>query len=255
LAEPTASSRPRVHRDVVETLAGRILSGEIPPGENLPNTHDLSAELGVSRSALREAIKVLTAKGLLEVRPRTGTRILPRSSWNLMDPELLSWCGPGLDEDLVRHLLECRHLIEPGAAALAAQRATPAQLAEIEGALDHMARAETLDERVQADLDFHVAILRASANLFLAQWGLAVSSILLAAFRLSTGAAHSYDIAFSAHREVVDAIRRRDPAAADRGMRLCLSAMAHDLHLDQRMIDERMSDERISNEMRAGEAA
>jgi len=172
-----------------------------------------------------------------------------------MDPELLSWCGPGLDEDLVRHLLECRHLIEPGAAALAAQRATPAQLAEIEGALDHMARAETLDERVQADLDFHVAILRASANLFLAQWGLAVSSILLAAFRLSTGAAHSYDIAFSAHREVVDAIRRRDPAAADRGMRLCLSAMAHDLHLDQRMIDERMSDERISNEMRAGEAA
>jgi len=234
-----------VHRDVVETLARRILSGEIPPGDNLPNTHDLSAELGVSRSALREAIKVLTAKGLLEVRPRTGTRILPRASWNLMDPELLGWCGPGLDEDLVRHLLECRHLIEPGAAALAAQRATAEQLGEIDAALDSMARATTLDERVQADLDFHVAILRASANLFLAQWGLTVSSILLAAFRLSTGAAHSYDVAFSAHRDVLEAIRQRDPAAADRGMRLCLSAMAHDLHLDERRADA----------MRAGEAA
>lgn len=250
MAEHTASSRPRVHRDVVETLARRILSGEIPPGENLPNTHDLSAELGVSRSALREAIKVLTAKGLLEVRPRTGTRVLPRANWNFMDPELLGWCGPALDEDLVRHLLECRHLIEPGAAALAAQRATPAQLEEIDTALDRMDSARTLDERVQADLDFHVAILRASANLFLAQWGLTVSSILLAAFRLSTGAAHSYDIAFSAHREVVEAIRRRDPAAADRGMRLCLSAMAHDLHLD-----ERLSEERAAEQIRAGEAA
>lgn len=233
LAENTASSRPRVHRDVVETLATRILSGAIPAGDSLPNTHDLSAELGVSRSALREAIKVLTAKGLLEVRPRTGTRVLPRTSWNLMDPELLGWCGPALDEDLIRHLLECRHLIEPGAAALAATRATPEQLAAIEAALARMAEAGTLDERVEADLDFHVAILQASANLFLAQWGLAVSSVLLAAFRLSTGAAHSYDVAFSAHREVVDAIRKRDAVAADRGMRLCLSAMAHDLHLEE----------------------
>ena len=232
MAETPPSSRPRVHRDVVESLAQRILSGEIKPGESLPNTHDLSAELGVSRSALREAIKVLTAKGMLEVRPRTGTRILPRSAWNLMDPELLSWCGPALDEDLVRSLLECRQLIEPGAAALAARRANPALLAEIEAAFNRMGEARSLDDRVQADLDFHVAILRASGNLFLAQWGATVSSVLLAAFRLSTGAASSYDLAFSAHRDVMEAIRRRDAAAADLGMRHCLSAMAHDLHLD-----------------------
>ena len=149
-----------------------------------------------------------------------------------MDPELLGWCGPALDEDFVRSLLECRLLIEPGAAALAAQRATAEQQAEIEAALDRMAGASSLEQRVQADLDFHVAILRASANLFLAQWGLAVSSVLLAAFRLSTGASRSYDVAFSAHREVVEAILRRDPAAADRGMRLCLSVMAHDLQLE-----------------------
>ena len=147
------------------------MSGDIRPGEGLPNTQDLSAELGVSRSSLREAIKVLGAKGMLEVRPRTGTRVLPRSSWNLMDPELLGWCGPSLDPDLVRSLLECRELIEPGAAAMAAQRATNTQLAIIEAALERMAQAASLDERVEADLDFHVAVLRASGNPFLAQWG------------------------------------------------------------------------------------
>ena len=210
------------------------MSGDIRPGEGLPNTQDLSAELGVSRSSLREAIKVLGAKGMLEVRPRTGTRVLPRSSWNLMDPELLGWCGPSLDPDLVRSLLECRELIEPGAAAMAAQRATNTQLAIIEAALERMAQAASLDERVEADLDFHVAVLRASGNPFLAQWGLTVSSVLLAAFRLSTGASDSYDVAFSAHRDVVEAIRMRDAAGADRGMRAVLGAMAHDLRLDNR---------------------
>jgi DNA-binding FadR family transcriptional regulator len=232
LSQPGVTSRPRVHRGVVDTLARRIMSGRIQPGEGLPNTQDLSAELGVSRSALREAIKVLGAKGMLEVRPRTGTRVLPRSSWNLMDPELLGWCGPSLDADLVRSLLECRQLIEPGAAALAAQRANTLQLATIEAALERMAQAASLDERVEADLDFHVAVLRASGNLFLAQWGLTVSSVLLAAFRLSTGASDSYDVAFSAHRDVVEAIRLRDSPGADRSMRGVLQTMAHDLRLD-----------------------
>ncbi len=234
MSQPGVTSRPRVHRGVVDTLARRIMSGRIRPGEGLPNTQDLSAELGVSRSALREAIKVLGAKGMLEVRPRTGTRVLPRSSWNLMDPELLGWCGPSLDADLVRSLLECRQLIEPGAAAFAAQRATTTQLATIEAALERMAQAASLDERVEADLDFHVAVLRASGNLFLAQWGLTVSSVLLVAFRLSTGASDSYDVAFSAHRDVVEAIRLRDAPGADRGMRAVLGAMAHDLRLHER---------------------
>ncbi|WP_419760297.1 FadR/GntR family transcriptional regulator [Acidisoma sp.] len=232
MSQPGSTSRPRVHRGVVDTLARRIMSGRIQPGEGLPNTQDLSAELGVSRSALREAIKVLGAKGMLEVRPRTGTRVLPRSSWNLMDPELLGWCGPALDDDLVRSLLECRQLIEPGAAALAAQRATGLQLAAIEAALERMAQAASLDERVEADLEFHVAVLRASGNLFIAQWALAVSSVLLVAFRLSTGASDSYDVAFSAHRDVVEAIRMRDAPGADRGMRVVLGTMAHDLRLD-----------------------
>ena len=131
-------ARPRVHRDVVAELARRILSGTVLPGERLPNTVQLSADLGVSRSALREAIKVLTAKGMLEVQPRTGMRVRPRDNWNLMDPELLSWCGPALDAELLRSLLECRQLIEPGAASLAAANATAAQLAVMEEAFNRM---------------------------------------------------------------------------------------------------------------------
>ncbi len=232
MADLPTSSRPRVHRDVVATLAHQILSGGIKPGESLPNTQNLRSALGVSRSALREAIKVLSAKGMLDVRPRTGTRVLPRSSWNLMDPELLSWSGPILDQDLVRSLLECRKLIEPGAAALAAQRATSTQLAVIEAALTAMESTQSLEDLVQADLDFHVAILNASGNLFLAQWAQAVSSVLLAAFRLSNEASHSMDDSFSAHRDVVEAIAARNPDAADRAMRGVLSNMAHDLHLE-----------------------
>jgi GntR family transcriptional regulator, galactonate operon transcriptional repressor len=220
-----------VHRSVVDTLARRILSGDIAPGEGLPNTRDLSAELGVSRSALREAIKVLTAKGMLGVRPRTGTRVLPRESWNLMDPELLAWCGPTMDADMLSALLECRRLIEPGAAALAAERASAADVAAIDQAFTRMAAAPTLEERVAADLDFHLAVLRASGNLFLLQWAGTVSSVLLAAFRRSSGAALSPEAASSAHREIVEGIRLRDPVRADRGMREVLRVAAADLQL------------------------
>jgi GntR family galactonate operon transcriptional repressor len=226
------SARPRVHRSVVDTLAHRILSGDIAPGEGLPNTQDLSAELGVSRSALREAIKVLTAKGMLGVRPRTGTRVLPRESWNLMDPELLAWCGPTMDAEMLGALLECRRLIEPGAAALAAERATSAQVAAIDEACNRMSAAASLEERVAADLDFHLAVLRASGNLFLVQWAATVSSVLVATFRRSTVAAESMEPASSAHREIVDAIRLRDPGRADRGMRVVLQVAAADLQLD-----------------------
>lgn len=224
-------SRPRVHREVVATLARRILSGEIAPGGGFPNTIQLSVELGVSRSALREAIKVLSAKGMLEVRPRTGTRVRPRDSWNLMDPELLSWCGPELDPELLRSLLECRLLIEPGAAALAASRANAAQLAVIEAAFDRMSEAVDLNTRVEADLEFHVAVLKASGNLFLAQWAGTVSSILLATFRMSAEMTTSVDDAFTAHREVMESIRLRNASRADRAMRHLLSIAAKDLHI------------------------
>jgi DNA-binding FadR family transcriptional regulator len=227
-------TRPRVHQIVVAALARRILSGEIAEGEILPSMEELSVERGVSRSAMREAVKVLSAKGLVEVRPRIGTRVRPRSSWNLMDPEVLSWCGGELDARILTSLLQCRMLIEPGAAALAAANASAGQLAIIEDAFHRMRDAASITDRVQADLDFHVAVLRASGNLFLEQWGGTIASVLLAAFRLSTETAPSDDEAFSVHAEVLEAIRLRHEFRADRAMRRLLTVAAKDLRVEEK---------------------
>ena len=150
-----------------------------------------------------------------------------------MDPELLAWCGPDLDRKLLESLLKCRQLIEPGAAALAAAHATVAQLAMIENAFHRMKAASSLGERVKADLDFHVSVLGASGNIFLEQWGSAIASVLLAAFRMSTETALSGDEAFDVHAEVLEAIRLRNETRADRAMRRLLTVAAKDLHLDQ----------------------
>ena len=222
-----------MHEGVVATLARRVLSGAVSPGALLPSMAVLSEELGVSRPALREAVKVLGAKGMVEVRPRTGIRVRPRDNWNVMDPELLSWCGPELSAELLRNLLQCRLLMEPGAAALAAENATAAQVAAIEETFNRMQAAENLELRVTADLDFHVAVLKASGNLFLVHWSATIASILLAAFRLSTGATTKERRASSAHYDVLDAIRLRNPARADRAMRRLLTVAAKDLHVDK----------------------
>jgi GntR family transcriptional regulator, galactonate operon transcriptional repressor len=159
--------------------------------------------------------------------------VRPRDNWNVMDPELLSWCGPELSAELLRNLLQCRLLMEPGAAALAAESATAAQVAAIEAAFNRMQQAEDLEARVSADLDFHVAVLKASGNLFLVQWAATISSVLLAAFRLSTGATTSERRASSAHYDVLDAIRLRNAARADRAMRRLLTVAAKDLNLEK----------------------
>lgn len=229
--ERRGAARPRVHGEVVSLLARRILSGGIAPGEGLPNTATLSAELDVSRTALREAIRTLSAKGLVEMRPRTGTRVCPREVWHLLDPQVLAWSGASLDPAVVRSLLECRQLIEPAAAAMAAQRASAAQLAAAEAAYVRMKAAlpEDVESCCDADLDFHVALLRASGNAVLAQLAGTISAALLATFRLSSRLAESHLEALSAHRDVVEAIRMRDAPAAEAAMRRLLGVAAKDL--------------------------
>lgn len=228
-----ALARPRVHADMVGQLARRILSGALPPGAALPSTAALSAELGVSRTALREAIRTLSAKGLVQMRPRTGTRVCAREEWHLLDPQVLGWAGASLEPDFVRSLLECRQLIEPAAAAMAARRATAAQLAEAESAYLRMAAALPHDVAAccEADLEFHLAVLRASGNPVLAQLAGTISAALLAIFQLSRRLADSHREALSAHRDVVEAIRMRDAATAEATMRRLLGVAARDLGL------------------------
>lgn len=160
----------RLFDQVVEKLALGIMTGRYPAGDVLPNESTLADELTVSRTAFREALKFLTAKGLIDARPKTGTRVRPRADWNLLDPDILRWtllAGPSLD--FARDLFELRRTIEPDATRLAALRRTDADLRGIEEALLRMERLKPLSTgSITADLHFHERIFVASGNRALA---------------------------------------------------------------------------------------
>lgn len=164
--EMTARGPDRPFDQVVETIALGIVSGRFAAGEVLPNEAALGDNVVVSRTAYREAIKYLSAKGLIEAKPRSGTRVRPRHDWNLLDPEILDWAlRGGATLDFVRDLFELRCTIEPRAARLAAERRTTAHLAELKDALDRMHRLKPFSpECVRADIRFHELLFEASGN-------------------------------------------------------------------------------------------
>lgn len=156
----------RLHGAIAHKLGTDILSGKYAPGDVLPGEVAFAEELKVSRSAYREAIQALTAKGLVASRPKAGTRVLSRDRWNLLDPEVLGWAFAGEpDVDFVRSLFELRAIVEPAAARLAAQRREKADLKIMKDALAAM-RQHTLTTEAgrAADRDFHNAILQATRN-------------------------------------------------------------------------------------------
>lgn len=156
----------RLHGAIAHKLGTAILSGQYAPGDTLSGEVAFAEELEVSRSAYREAIQVLTAKGLVESRPKAGTRVLPRHRWNLLDPEVLAWAFTGEpDIQFVRDLFELRAIVEPAAARLAATRRDRNDLKRMKDALASM-RRHTLatDAGRAADRDFHSAILHATRN-------------------------------------------------------------------------------------------
>src|SRR5258707_6472034 len=144
LPEPAARGyRLRgAHGRLVHAIGQKILSGQLRPGEPLPRESELIAQFQVSRTAIREATRVLAAKGLIESRQKAGTKVRPRTQWNLLDPDILAWQSTdGLTRQVVDDLVELRQVIEPTAARLAASRATPAEIADIATAYERMAEA------------------------------------------------------------------------------------------------------------------
>lgn len=156
----------RIHGAIAHDLGVAIVNGRYQPGETLPGEIEFSEQLKVSRSVYREAVRMVAAKGLVESRPKTGTRVNPRSRWNLLDPEVLGWMFEGEPgKDFIRDLFELRMVVEPAAAALAAQRRSSRELARMGHALEEMARygLATVEGRA-ADQSFHKAILEATRN-------------------------------------------------------------------------------------------
>ena len=206
-----------LHGHVVDEIGRQIVGGRWAPGDALPNEDDLVADLGVSRTVVRESIKVLQAKGLLEVRPKTGTRVRPRRVWHLLDPDVVGWLfagiGRGVDLGDLRELHEVRTTIETAAARLAAGRRTEAELSEIEAHERRVeaAWAEPLAERA-ADLDFHAAVVEAAHNGLLSH----VSALIRVALEATDAASNGSG---EGARRATTVQARRRPSAARRRCR------------------------------------
>jgi acetyl esterase/lipase/DNA-binding FadR family transcriptional regulator len=160
------TSRSRLHGSVAHRIAADIIRGALAPGSLLPNEDAASASFGVSRSAYREAIRTLAAKGLVSAQPKVGTRIAPRSAWHILDPDILAWHFElGASQEFIRNLFELRKIVEPSAAALAAMRRNDEELGKLADSLARMAR---LNPRTGAWLNaviaFHQGLLTASRN-------------------------------------------------------------------------------------------
>jgi DNA-binding FadR family transcriptional regulator len=227
---------PRIHGTIAHDLGVAIVGGIRKPGEILGGEIEASAALGVSRTAYREAIRILSAKGLVESRPKAGTRILPRRHWNMLDPDVLAWAFEGEPETgFILDLFELRAVIEPAACAFAARRRTDDDLAVMRTALADMARLTLATAEGQAaDQQFHRAILTAARNEPLA----ALASTVGAAVRWTTKfKQRERELPRDAqpdHEKVCEAIAAGDPAAAREAMSELLRLALADMGLSLR---------------------
>jgi DNA-binding FadR family transcriptional regulator len=213
-----------MHGRVVEWLGRRIVSGEFPDGCQLPNESELAARLDVSRGGVREAVKALAAKGLVDPKPRLGTRVLPRRQWNLMDREVIDWYAQAGDPSFLKDLLELRLMVEPGAAQLAADRASAEQVRTLETAYAgmelHAPRLPGGDTAfIEADLAFHLTLLRASDNQLIEQLGRLLETSLQHSLVVNSRAPGGVAATLPLHHAVLEAVRAHRPGAAGRAMK------------------------------------
>jgi len=213
---------------LTDELGRSVVGGIYAAGDVLPNEAELSARNGVGRSAVREAVKVLEGKGLLESRPRRGTAVLPTDCWNLYDPDLQSWmrAAPPMP-GLLSELLEMRQAFEPAAARFAAMRSRPASLEALHAAYAAMqAASEGRADPHEADLRFHATLLDASGNRFMAALAPLIGTALLLSFRVTNAARGDPVGDLQAHGRVLAAVAARDAAGAEAAMHALLADVA-----------------------------
>jgi DNA-binding FadR family transcriptional regulator len=216
--------RRGLHGELVHEIGLRIIRGELPPGSSIAAEIDTTAD--VSRTVVRETIKVLAAKGLVVARPKTGTQVRERRYWNLIDPDVLAWrleAEPG--DELFVHVFELRRLLEPAAAALAASRASEAEVEQLAAAYAQMQAtvSDEPDTYIAADLRFHTIVLEACHNELLAH----LASTLRAVFRASFARTHGGAVkTLPMHEAVLDAIQSGDGAKAETAMRALIDLSA-----------------------------
>ena len=203
-------------QQVAETLGSAIVKGVYGNHNPVPSEATLCEQLNVSRSAAREAVKSLAAKGLITSRARQGIRVSPETEWNLFDADVLRWikdANPSLE--LLREFTELRVAMEPEAAMLAAQRQNREKITKIAEALERMKLAESgLDDPLESDISFHLSILDASENRFFMQLGRIIDTTLRVSIRFTNRRAGVTAANYADHKKVYDAINANQPDLA-----------------------------------------
>jgi DNA-binding FadR family transcriptional regulator len=204
----------RIHTRLADQIGLTIVRGDIAPGEALPAELRLCEMLNVSRTAVREALRVLVGKGLIQSRPKSGTKVRATEDWNHLDPDVLRWQLELADTDsYLRKLFELRFAVEPAASALAASAATADDAKRISAAFEKMAAANSNEAFVEADIEFHKSIYLATHNQFF--WPIAqmFEMALRESFRIAAAGSHRHR-AIAEHRELMQAICDNDPPRA-----------------------------------------
>lgn len=222
-----APHRWSLHAQLVDTLGRRVVAD---PDLTL-SPEEIGTEFGVSRTVVRETLRVLEAKGLVSARPNVGTRVRPRTDWNLFDPQVIDWRLHGRHRaEQLRELLELRAGVEPMAARLAAERATDMDVAALRRAWSDMREAVAVPDLPAfsaSDIALHTALLHAAGNPMIAQLGGVVAEVVRAREEMLGAPGHINPEAVARHGDLVEAVARRDPDAASAAMHALLEEVTH----------------------------
>lgn len=209
------SSIRGLQKTVIDGIGRTIIAGRIVPGEFLPTEPELGATYQVSRTSVREAMRVLSAKGLVEIRQKIGTRVLEADRWNIFDADILRWHHEeGRGDAVMLDLIELRQILEPAAAKLAASRANMDHHRKLKSAIDIMRQElDNPEGFARADLDFHLAVYAASHNTLMLQFGTVIGDFLRRVFMIQQQAVRgreALEVDVQLHNEVYEAINRGD---------------------------------------------
>lgn len=227
----TSLQRQNLSGQVVHEIGLSIMRGDFKPGDTLSSEPELSLQFNVSRPIMREALKILNAKGLIESRPRTGTKVRPRADWNILDPGVIGWMYEvGLDRSFLDALCEVRLMFEPMAARLAAARATDDEIKTIEVCYRRMEEGVNATETyIPADLAFHAAICAAAHNEMLQKITETLTTSLHLSRVVTSRLSGANLAAMPLHWSVAEAIGKRDEQAAEQAMRELVILTTNDI--------------------------
>lgn len=227
-----SAQRENLSEQIARDIGLSIMRSEFKPGEALLSEPELSVQMHVSRAVLREALKMLGKKGMLEARPKLGTRVRPRQDWNLLDSDIINWqyeVGP--DRAYLEAICEVRLMFEPMTSRLAASRATEREIEQISGYCQRMESVlDSTEEYDSADQLFHEAICAAAHNILLQRITATLAASLHVSRLITSRVPGANLAAMPAHRAVSEAIRARDEQAAEEAMRQLVMLTTNDIH-------------------------